>query len=66
LQDIGGRNSDAGESKSTVAGVTSPPVTMYNCDIYVGANQALNSIVFDLVHNKFAFSVNLETLCWFG
>jgi hypothetical protein len=39
---------------------------MFNCDRYAGANQALNYIVFDLVHNRFAFTVNLETLCWFG
>jgi hypothetical protein len=39
---------------------------MYNCDRYTGTNQALNSIVFDLVRNRYAFTVNLETLCWFG
>jgi hypothetical protein len=63
LQDIRGRNSDAGESNSRVVGVISLQVTVYNCDRYPGANQALNSIVFDLVHNRFAFTVNLETLC---
>jgi hypothetical protein len=66
LQDIRGRNSDAGESNSSVVGVTSLQITMYNCDRYTGANQALNSIVYDLVHNRFAFTVNLQTLCWFG
>jgi hypothetical protein len=39
---------------------------MYNCDRYAGANQALNFIIHDLVHNRFAFTVILETLCWFG
>jgi hypothetical protein len=66
LQDIRGRNSDAGESNSRVVGVTSLQVTMYNCDIHACANQALNSIVYDLVHNRFAFTINLETQCWFG
>jgi hypothetical protein len=65
LQDIRRRNSDAGESNSRVVGVTSLQVTMYSYDRYAGANQALNSIVFDLVHNRFAFTVNLENLCWF-
>jgi hypothetical protein len=66
LQDIRGRNSDAGESNSRLVGVTSLQVTMYNCDRYAGTNQASNSIIYDLVHNRFAFTVNLETLCWFG
>jgi hypothetical protein len=66
LEDIRGRNSNAGESNSRVVGVTSLQVTMNNCYRYAGANQALNSIVFDLVHNRFAFTVTLETLCWFG
>jgi hypothetical protein len=66
LQDIRGRNSDAGESNSRVVGVTSLQITMYNCDRYTGPNQTLNSIVYDLVHNRFAFIVNLETLSWFG
>jgi hypothetical protein len=48
LQDIRGRNSDAAESKSRVLGVTSLQVTMYNWDRYAGANETLNSIVFDL------------------
>jgi hypothetical protein len=55
LQDIRGRNSDVGESNSRVVGVTSLQETMYNCDRYPGANQPLNSIVYDL-----------ETLCSFG
>jgi hypothetical protein len=58
LQDIRGRNSDAGESNSRVVGVTSLQVTMYNCDRYAGANEALNCIVYDLVRNRFAFTVN--------
>jgi hypothetical protein len=66
LQDIRGRNSDTGESNSRVVGVTFLQVTMYNCDRQAGANQVLNSIVYDLVHSRFAFTVNLETLCWFG
>jgi hypothetical protein len=66
LQDIRGRNSDAGESNSRIVGVTSLQVTMYNCDRYSGANQALNSIIYDLLRNRYAFTVNLETLCWFG
>jgi hypothetical protein len=66
LQYIRGRNSDAGESNSRVLGVTSLQVTMYNCNRYPGTNQALNSIVFNLIHNRFAFTVNFENLCWFG
>jgi hypothetical protein len=66
LQDIRGRNSDVGESNSRVVGITSLQVTMYNCDRYAGANEALNCIVYDLVRNRYAFTVNLETLCWFG
>jgi hypothetical protein len=66
LQDLRGRNIDARESKSRVVGVTSLRVTMYNCDRYVCANQALNSIVYDIIQNRFAFTVNFESLCWFG
>jgi hypothetical protein len=66
LQDIRGRNSDAGKSNTRDVGINSLQVTMYDCGRYAGANQALNSIVYGLVHNRFAFTVNLETLCWFG
>jgi hypothetical protein len=65
LEDIRGRNSDAGESNSRVVDATSFHITMYNCDRYAGANQALNSIVYNLVHNRFVFTVNLENPCWF-
>jgi hypothetical protein len=39
---------------------------MYNSDRYAGPNEVLYSIVYDLVRNRYAFTVNLATLCWFG
>jgi hypothetical protein len=56
-----GRNSDGGESNSRVVGVTSLQITMYNCDRYAGANQTLNSIVYYIVNNRFAFIRNKYT-----
>jgi hypothetical protein len=65
LKYIQGKNSDGGESSHRVVAVTKLMCTVYNCDTKIGGGP-LNAIVYELVNNQYAYTVNLENLCLFG
>jgi hypothetical protein len=66
LKEITNKNGDGAESSHRVIGVTRLQITLYDCDLKLGAKLAADSIVHQLVRNLYAFTVNLQNLCWFG